>query len=313
MHPLLTIIIPTYNRAHFLSETLDSIITQTYPNWECIVVDDGSNDYTEELLEFYCEKDSRITFHKRSLKHLPGPNGCRNFGFKKSRGKWIKFFDSDDILVPEALNLHLEKLSENDVIITKVKYIDEEGNKLHFEHRYLPENNIIEDYFIGRLTYYTFGPLWNRNFLQKQPFLFDEKIRNFDDWDFNLRMLYKKPRMAYIHKPLILYRLHEDSLSRELINLNYEEVKSEFYARKKHLNILKKELQVDVLSLRNYDKNRCKAQLKKALILNHKKKFALYRMLSKRQYELFEMKEFIKTTIGYLSYSLFGKGERFFR
>ena len=313
MNPLLTIIIPTYNRAHLLGETLDSVIAQTYPNWECIVVDDGSCDYTEELLEFYCEKDSRITFFKRPEHYKPGPNACRNFGFKKSRGKWVKFFDSDDILVPEALNLHLEKLSENDVIITKVKYIDEKGNKLNFEHRYLPENNIIEDYFVGRLTYYTFGPFWNRNFLQRQASLFDEKIRNFDDWDFNMRMLYKKPRMAYIHEPLILYRLHEDSLSRELIKLNYEEVKSEFYARKKHLNILKKDLQVDVLSLRNYDKNRCKAQLKKALILNHKKKFALYRMLSKRQYELFEMKEFIKTTIGYLSYSLFGKGERFFR
>lgn len=313
LNPLVSIIIPTYNRVHFVGETLDSIIAQSYPNWECIVIDDGSVDYTVELLEFYCKRDSRISYHNRPKSHLKGPNACRNFGFKKSKGDWIKFFDSDDILVPEALSLHVENLSEQDVVITKVKYIDEEGKSINLEHHYLPVKNLVEDYFVGRITYYTFGPLWNRSFLERQPCLFDERIRNLDDWDFNLRMLYQEPRITYIHKPLILYRLHENSLSYEIKKLNYKEIRSEFQARKKHLKILKKNPKVNYLFLKEYDKNRCKKKLKRALIVKHKEKLGLYLMLSRRQLELFQLREFIITTLGFLSFSLFGKGERFLR
>jgi len=277
------------------------------------VVDDGSSDYTSELLEFYSKRDSRITYYIRPKSHLKGPNGCRNFGFKKSKGNWIKFFDSDDILIPEALSLHVGKLSEQDVIITKVKYIDEEGKPINLEHHYLPVKNLVEDYFVGRITYYTSGPLWNRSFLQRQPCLFDERIRNFDDWDFNLRMLYEEPRITYIHEPLILYRLHENSLSQEIKKLNYKEIRSEFHARKKHLNILKKNSKVNYLFLKEYDKNMCKKKLKKALVVKHKEKLGLYIMLSRRQMELFQLREFIITTLGFLSFSLFGKGERFLK
>lgn len=313
INPLISIIIPTYNRVMLIGETLDSIITQTYPNWECIVVDDGSSDYTRELMEFYSAKDSRITYYKRPEGHLPGPNACRNFGFKKSKGNWVKFFDSDDILVPEALSVHLEKLAQHDVIITKVKYIDEGGKPISLEHYYLPFKNLVEDYFLGHITYYTFGPLWKRNFLERQPYLFDENIRNLDDWDFNLRMLYQQPRITYIHEPLILYRLHKESLSREINKLNYEEIKSEFYARKKHLKILKGNSQVNVSFLREFDKNKCKTKLKRTLIVNHNKKFQLYLMLSRRQLEIFKIKEFLMTTLGFISFTILGKGEKFFK
>lgn len=312
-NPLISIIIPTYNRTHFIWQTLDSIIAQTYTNWECIVVDDGSSDYTGELLEFYIKRDSRISYYKRPKNHLKGPNGCRNFGFKKSKGDWIKFFDSDDILVPKALSLNVENLSELDVVITKVKYIDEKGKPINLEHHYLPIKNLIEDYFVGRITYYTFGPLWNRSFLLRQAYLFDEGISNLDDWDFNLRMLYQEPRITYIHEPLILYRLHRNSLSQEIKKLNYEELKSEFHARKKHLNILKKNSTVNYLFLKEYDKNRCKKKLKRALVVKHKEKLGLYIMLSIRQLSLFEVREFFKTTLGFLSFSLFGRGERFLK
>lgn len=310
---LFSIVIPTYNRGHLIGETLDSLISQSYTNWECIVVDDGSTDYTNELMEFYCENDSRIKFYSRPADHSKGPNGCRNFGFKKSRGNWVKFFDSDDVLVSEALKQHLEKLPEHDVIITKVRYIDEKGESLKLEHQYLPDKNIIEEYFVGRISYYTFGPLWNRNFLERQSHLFDERISNLDDWDFNLRMLYQEPRISYIHEPLILYRLHHNSLSQEINKLNYEEIKSEFYARKKHFQILRKHPHIDISALREFDKNKCKNKLKRALIVDHQKKFQLYLMLCRRQFELLKFKEFFSTTLGFFSFSFFGKGEKLFK
>ena len=64
-HPLVSIIILTYNRAHLIGETLDSVLAQTYTHWECIVVDDGSTDATDEVLATYVEKDSRFQYHHR--------------------------------------------------------------------------------------------------------------------------------------------------------------------------------------------------------------------------------------------------------
>ena len=78
MNALVSIIIPTFNRAHLLGETLNSVINQTYSNWECIVVDDGSSDYTEQLMEFYIQKDPRIIFVRRPDNRPKGANACRN-------------------------------------------------------------------------------------------------------------------------------------------------------------------------------------------------------------------------------------------
>ncbi len=75
--PLVSIIIPTYNRAHLIGETLDSVLAQTYTNWECIVVDDGSTDATDELMAKYCAKDARIRYYHRPDLHLSGGNGAR--------------------------------------------------------------------------------------------------------------------------------------------------------------------------------------------------------------------------------------------
>ena len=95
---VVSIIIPTYNRAHLIGETLDSVIAQTYDKWECIVVDDGSTDYTEELIELYCEKDSRIQYHHRPKSRSKGANACRNYGADLSAGEFLMWLDDDDLL-----------------------------------------------------------------------------------------------------------------------------------------------------------------------------------------------------------------------
>ncbi|NJY63617.1 glycosyltransferase family 2 protein [Salinimicrobium sp. CDJ15-81-2] len=310
---MISIIIPTFNRAHFLGETLESIIDQTFQNWECIVVDDGSTDATSELMEFYCAKDRRFKYYHRPGEMLKGPSSCRNFGFKKSGGEWIKWFDSDDILLPFALEKILKHTGAYDLIISSVKYIDEKKQPIDLVHRYIPAQNLIEDYFVGKISYYTSSPTWNRIFLEKQQELFDEKIRNFDDWDFNLRMIYQKPKVKIIEIPLLQYRLHTYSLSKEIDNLNFNELKSEFYARKKHLKVLQKVSGVDLIFLKKYDRSRCKRNFRQALVSGHRKKFHLYIMLSKRQIKLFEFKQFFKFTLGYMVFSFFRKGEKLLR
>ncbi len=81
---IIIIIIPTYNRAHLIGETLDSILAQTYTNWECIVVDDGSTDETDSLLAAYCAKDKRFQYQHRLSDRPKGANACRNYRFIKN-------------------------------------------------------------------------------------------------------------------------------------------------------------------------------------------------------------------------------------
>ncbi len=110
MQPFVSIIIPTYNRAHLIGETLDSVLAQTYTNWECIVVDDGSTDYTEELMEFYCEEDCRFQYHHRPVHKPKGANVCRNYGFELSKGEYVQWLDSDDLLSKNKLMSQIRDL-----------------------------------------------------------------------------------------------------------------------------------------------------------------------------------------------------------
>ena len=89
--PLVSIIIPTYNRAHLIGETLGSVLAQTYQNWECIVVDDGSTDNTEAVLATFTAKDSRFQYDQRPKDRLAGGNAARNYGFELSKGEYINW------------------------------------------------------------------------------------------------------------------------------------------------------------------------------------------------------------------------------
>ena len=96
--PLVSIIIPTFNRAQFIGEALDSVLSQTYAHWECIIVDDGSTDNTSEVLSAYCLKDKRFQYFKRPSHWPKGANGSRNYGISKSKGVYFAFCDDDDFL-----------------------------------------------------------------------------------------------------------------------------------------------------------------------------------------------------------------------
>jgi len=124
-NPLVSIIIPTYNRAHLIVETLDSISKQTYGNWECIIVDDGSTDDTTSRVEKYCKIDQRFRYHHRPKSKSKGANACRNYGFELSQGELVNWFDSDDWMHPEFLAIklnHFKDLNLDFVISTSVDW-----------------------------------------------------------------------------------------------------------------------------------------------------------------------------------------------
>jgi len=305
---LVSIIIPCYNRANFIGETLNSVLSQTYTNWECIIVDDGSTDNSEEIIKEYIKTDSRFQYYNRPIDKIKGPNSCRNYGYKLSKGQYINWFDSDDLFFPEALSIRLTEFDEiTDVVIGKLERIGSETNKIINENK-IVSNSIIEDYFTNKISYYVCGPLWKKFFLEKHLLLFDEAIMNLDDWDFNLRMLYQKPKIVYVDNVIIKYRVHNNSLSQEINKLNIDEIKSEFRARDKHLKLIKKNRLAEPSILQNFIKDRYKFILREALIQNHEIKRYLFIMLLISQLKILDFRGFIKTLVGFTSYCLFNKG-----
>jgi len=308
---MISIIIPTYNRAHLISETLNSIIAQTYTNWECIIVDDGSIDNTEELITDLIKKDDRFQYYKRPEDKIKGVNSCRNYGFHLSKGNYINWLDSDDLLKPDALHVLLSSFSEMiDVVVAKVELVNFE-KQIKIRESNIRSKNLIEDYYINNVAFYVCGPLWKRDFLLKQNMLFDELISNLDDWDFNLRMLYQKPKINYLDISLIQYRVHEDSLSAEINKFNFKEIESEFFARDKHFKIIKADNIIKLRNLRIFNKDRYKYILREALVKNHNKKYYLFRKLLKNQFLLIDFMGMLKSSFGFLLYSILKKGYKF--
>ncbi|MEX2336427.1 MAG: glycosyltransferase family 2 protein [Fulvivirga sp.] len=223
MNVLVSIIIPTYNRAHLLGETLDSVLAQTYWNWDCIVVDDGSCDHTQELMEFYCNKDSRFQFYHRPKNRQKGANACRNFGFKMSKGEYIQWFDSDDLMVPEFLKKKVKALEENeaDFVISKSANFRDPD----------PENIIgkneqyyrFEQYEITNFNYISHKIKWlTYDFLGKRAFiegtLFNEKLASGQEHNFFCKLTTKFSKNFIIDEYLTRRRVHETSIRNTLNN-----------------------------------------------------------------------------------------------
>jgi glycosyltransferase involved in cell wall biosynthesis len=306
--PLVSIIIPSFNRAHLISETLESIIAQTYTNWECIIVDDGSTDNTEAVIANYTNKDCRFQYHHRPVNRQKGANACRNFGFELSKGGFVKWFDSDDVMLTTLIEKQiLSFMGNTQMSVCKLMYFDFEKGK-SIKENIIFSKHLIEDYLIGNITFYISGPLWKKTFLIRQLELFDEKITNLDDWDFNLRMLYESPKIVYVDEVLIKYRVHQNSLSQEINKLNLDEIKSEFRAREKQLKLIQKNKIVNLRILQNYIKDRYRFIFREALLLKDEKKFYYLRMLFIAQIKSLDFIAFIKTFFGFTIYSIFNKG-----
>ena len=119
--PLISVVIPAYNAEQFLDETLESVLSQTYENWECIIVNDGSTDNTESIAKKWCEKDARFCYF---YKENSGVSDTRNLGIKEARGEYIAFLDADDLYMPNFLEICLENLVEKDVDLVAPKMLE---------------------------------------------------------------------------------------------------------------------------------------------------------------------------------------------
>jgi len=212
--PLVSIIIPTYNRAHLIGETLDSVLAQTYQNWECIIVDDGSSDNSDEVIEEYTKKDSRFKYYHRPDEHLPGGNGARNYGFKMSQGEYVNWFDSDDLMVAEKLELKVKVMLENDVDFVvggNAEIISFDPYEVKKRWDIFKKGDPLLNHLKTNIAFDTAGPLFKNIYLVSTS-LFDEEVRIGQEWEFYSRLLTQSPRIYYIDQPLYHFRNLNDGI-----------------------------------------------------------------------------------------------------
>lgn len=125
---LVSIITPSYNSSLFIVQTIESILAQTYTNWELLITDDCSTDNSVEIIEWYCQKDARI---KLFLRKCNGGAGiCRNNSIQKAKGQFIAFCDSDDYWMPDKLEKQLAFMAKKGCVLSYTSYMtcDENGD-----------------------------------------------------------------------------------------------------------------------------------------------------------------------------------------
>jgi glycosyltransferase involved in cell wall biosynthesis len=192
--PLVSIIIPTFNRAHLISETLDAIATQTYQNWECLVVDDGSTDGTKLLVNRYLKEDRRFIFLERSIDRVKGAPTCRNIGFEQAKGEYILFFDSDDILPPHVLKTRVQFALKNTgydfYVFQTIRFFNDINNKdCIWNDLSKPNLNDLKSFLDLSPIWHTSGPLWQKSFLAHNMHFYTEGVSSWQDWEFHIRAL----------------------------------------------------------------------------------------------------------------------------
>ncbi|MGL4865849.1 MAG: glycosyltransferase family 2 protein [Cetobacterium sp.] len=126
--PLVSVIMPAYNAERFIKESIESVISQSYKNWELLIINDFSNDLTQLIIKDYCKKDKRVKLLEQE--ENKGVVKARNRGIKESKGKYIAFLDSDDLWENDKLEIQIKYMQDNEVYMTYTgySYISENGD-----------------------------------------------------------------------------------------------------------------------------------------------------------------------------------------
>jgi len=207
MSCLVSIITPSYNSEKFIAKTIESVMTQTYENWEMIIVDDCSQDNSNEIIENYMQQDKRIKLIK--LDKNSGPAIARNTAIKQAKGRYIAFLDADDLWLPEKLEKQINFMNYNDLAFTYSAYkiIDESDNDLGW---FVPPatatyDSLLKTNYIGCLT-----AIYDSQKLGK---IYMPKILKRQDYALWLKILKQIKQTKGITEPLAVYRIRQNSVS----------------------------------------------------------------------------------------------------
>ena len=258
-HPLVSVIVPTYNAAPWLDECLSSVLRQTCGDFECIVVDDGSKDGTVDKVRNYAARDARLRVFTQPHE---GPGSARNLGLSRARGKYLYFLDADDFIEGTLLERCVDAMQEHaaDMCIFDIFEHDacKQTDRLPtwcLKQKYLPENNPFSAMMVSRYIFNIFSNyVWNKFF--RHQFVIDNEITfheilRTEDLIFTSKALVAAKRIYVLNERLVHYRVNNRNSSINNNELYYTDFIYAFHRLKKYLCECKK-FQTYVISYVNH-------------------------------------------------------------
>lgn len=204
MEQLVSVILPYYNAEVYLSDTIKSVLRQTYQNWELILVNDGSTDESEKKAAGF--DDPRII---RCAQANKGVSAARNLGLSKVRGSFLCFLDADDILPPEALSSRVKILEQNE----SIDFVD--GQVIYTDASMVPSGKVYQPTFRGKPKdqllqlneQCLFGNTWMIRIRDNVVYRFDESLTHAEDLFFYLSICQQSEGLYdYVDTPILYYR-----------------------------------------------------------------------------------------------------------
>lgn len=224
--PLITVLIPLYNAQEYIEETIESVIKQTYQNWEIIIIDDCSTDNSRDIIKKYEIQNSRIKLIKSEL-NFGGPARPRNIGIENAKGEYIAFLDADDVWDINKLEKQIKFLRENNIEFTSTDcmLIDDKNKEIKLKflskiyNKFIKKKTICD--VIKNNFILTSSVLVKKTLLNK--FEEDKKYIAVEDFDMWLHILANNENIyKYQNEKLISYRVLENSVSNRKNILNQE-------------------------------------------------------------------------------------------
>lgn len=208
MKPTFSIIVPVYNVEKYLNRCIDSILSQSFKDFEVLLIDDGSTDKSGEICDEYAQKDERIrVFHKEN----GGVSSARNLGLDNARGEWIAFCDSDDDLRIDALNIYNDasNQSNGDLLVFGHDVLTEDGSVL-CRTEYKADSMISSDYIKRILRYKTESSPWGKLYRTSltKSLTFNENLKIGEDLLFNIEYALKCKSVVIFQGAVYNYYIH---------------------------------------------------------------------------------------------------------
>lgn len=246
----ISIITASYNYAQYIKEAINSVLTQTYPDWELIIVDDGSSDNSVEIIKEFCQKDSRIKLFQHENGTNKGLKKTILLGLENATGDWIAFLESDDVFKPDNLLKKVEAIKNNpdvSLIFNTVEFFGNQQKVKKIKRNFFPTQKellkmafpkkMFHDFYLKNMIF-TFSSVM----VKKQTLKavnFETQEDSLLDWWLWIHLAYKND-FYYIHEELTRWRIHEISY----INKNK---KSPFFQIRAYLNVYKEYKDLKIL------------------------------------------------------------------
>ncbi|WP_160724887.1 glycosyltransferase family 2 protein [Bacillus sp. USDA818B3_A] len=221
----ITVVIPTYNRANKINKSIESVMEQTYPVDEIIIVDDFSTDHTEQVVRSF--NNEKIKYVVNSFKK--GANGARNTGIMMAKGQYIAFQDSDDRWLPEKIAKQYHYMMEHPSVDLCFCSMDLIGSKRGI----VPKRQVTPKEMATQLekgNFISTQTIFTKNNVAKS-ILFDEDLKRFQDWDFVLRVV-REYNIHHLNEILVEVEVQEDSISK---TINEVEALKKFFTKYPYL------------------------------------------------------------------------------